>query len=126
YHILFPGEEGEVCRASSLEEAQGFVRKQGAIMIPHHIAYRQGWRGINWDTFRPDISPVVDVFSEHGNGMEAETHWPYLLHSMGGSEKSQMAMEQLRRGRIFGVTASTDNHGGHPASYGEGLVGIWS
>jgi hypothetical protein len=126
YHILFPGERGEVCRAGTLAEAQEFVRQHGAIMIPHHIAYRQGWRGINWEAYRADVSPVLDVFSEHGNGMEPETHWPYVLHSMGGSEKSQTALEQLKRGRIFGLTASTDNHGGHPASYAEGLVGIWS
>jgi len=126
YHILFPGDEGEVCRAGSLAEAQEFARRYGAIMVPHHIAYRQGWRGINWETYRADVSPVVDVFSEHGNGMEPETHWPYVLHSMGGTEKSQTAIEQLKRGRIFGIVASTDNHGGHPATYGEGLAGIWA
>jgi hypothetical protein len=105
---------------------QEFARQRRVLLIPHHIAYRQGWRGINWETYRPDVSPVVDVFSEHGNGMEPETHWPYVLHSMGGTEKSQTALEQLKRGRIFGIVASTDNHWGHPASYGEGLAAVWA
>lgn len=126
YHILFPGDAGEVCREDHVRKVQAFVRRRGAIMIPHHIAYRQGWRGTNWDEYRNDVSPVVDVFSEHGNGMEAETHLGYITHSMGGAEKSQTALEQLKRGRIFGLVASTDNHGAHPASYGEGVAAIWA
>lgn len=66
YHVLFPGDTGKICAAQSVTELQDFVRSHNAIMIPHHIAYNRGWRGLNWDTLRNDLSPVVDIFSELG------------------------------------------------------------
>jgi hypothetical protein len=57
--------------------------------------------------------------------MEAEFNMPMLLHSMGGVERSQTGMAQLERGAVVGLLASTDNHFGHPNSYGEGVAGIW-
>lgn len=126
YCIIMPGEEGEICAAESLRELQNFVKKHKAIMIPHHIAYKQGWRGINWKSVSSEVSPVAEVFSEHACSMESDSCWPMLLHSMGGVEHSQTFIEQLRKGRIMGVCASTDNHYGHPGSYGEGLTGIWA
>ena len=47
YHVIFPGSEGEICAASSLGELQEFVRRRGALMIPHHLAYNSGWRGVD-------------------------------------------------------------------------------
>jgi uncharacterized protein DUF3604 len=126
YHMLFPGDVAELCAPSSHAELREFCRTHGALMIPHHIAYQAGWRGVNWDEMDPELSPVVDVFSEHGCGMEAESPWPMVLHSMGGSQRAQTMMAQLESGRIAGVIASTDNHWGHPASYGEGLAAIWA
>jgi len=32
-----------------------------ALAFPHHIGYRQGARGINWDTFDADLSPCTAV-----------------------------------------------------------------
>ena len=126
YHVLFPGEAGELLEPRSAAELRDFCREHGALMIPHHVAYQQGWRGANWAEVDPKLSPVVEVFSEHGCGMEPESPWPMLGHSMGGSERSQTFIEELKRGRVAGVVASTDNHWGHPASYGEGLTGIWA
>ena len=37
-----------------------------ALAIPHHVGYKQGWRGANFKFFRPGVSPVVEIFSEHG------------------------------------------------------------
>jgi len=123
YHVIF-AERGELFAGSSLDELQRFVRQHGSIMIPHHVGYRGGWRGANWPQLAPDVSPLVDVFSEHGCSMEAEFCMPMVLHSMGGTQKSQTVVEQLKRGLVAGLLASTDNHFGHPASYGEGLTGI--
>jgi hypothetical protein len=126
YHVILPNAgNAPLCAARDLAELQTYARAQGALMIPHHVAYRQGWRGTDWTALDPALSPLADIHSEHGCGMEAISPHPYLLHSMGGSEKSQTAIEQLKRGRRLGVAASTDNHFGHPASYGEGLVGVW-
>jgi hypothetical protein len=126
YHVIFPGGEGEVCAAGSLRELSEFCRRTGAIMIPHHLGYRRGWRGANWEGADAALTPVVEVFSEHGCSMESEFNAPMVLHSMGGVERSQTFMSELSRGRVAGVVASTDNHWGHPASYGEGLAGIWA
>jgi len=126
YHVLMPGSEGEVCRGSSLAELQQYARQTGAVIIPHHLAYRQGWRGINWNTFSSDVSPVVDGFSEHGCSIEPDTHHPMILHSMGGAERSQTVLERYKLGLVAGVLASSDNHWGCPASYGEGLAGIYA
>jgi hypothetical protein len=126
YHLILPGNRpAPICAARDLAELQAYARTQGAIMIPHHVAYRHGWRGTNWEALDPELSPVVDIHSEHGCGMESISPHPYWLHSMGGSEKSQTLIEQLKRGRRLGVTASTDNHFGHPACYNEGMVGVW-
>lgn len=126
YHVIFPGDSGELFAPSRAADLRAFCREHGALMIPHHVAYRQGWRGVNWAEVDPELSPVVEVFSEHGCGMEAESPWPMAGHSMGGVERSQTFIEELKRGRVAGVVASTDNHWGHPASYGEGLTGIWA
>ncbi len=126
YHFLYPDAGEDIFDGGRIADAHAFARGRGMVMIPHHVGYRAGWRGANWKTFRRDVSPVVDVFSEHGCGMEAEFNMPMLGHSMGGVEKSQTAIEQLRAGLGTGVIASTDNHFGHPASYGEGLAGFWA
>ncbi len=93
-------------------------------MIPHHVAYSHGSRGLNWDEYDSRNSPLVEIFSEHGNSLEREGLHGMYAHSMGGSTNSQCALEQLRRGQRFGFTAGTDNHDGHPGSYGEGLTAV--
>lgn len=125
YHLLLPGDDGDIVGFEHIDQLRDYAKRTGAIPIPHHIAYAKGWRGVNWDTFDPGVSPVVDVFSEHGDGLEFDTQFPMLLHSMGGSEKSQTAMERLKLGLPVGLVASTDNHHGHPATYGEGITGLW-
>jgi len=126
YHVLLPDSGAEICRAETLGELQSYARAAGAILIPHHLAYRQGWRGIDWRSWSADVSPVADGFSEHASSIEADTHWHMHGHSMGGSERSQTIVEQWKRGRVMGLVASTDNHWGCPASYSEGLAGIWA
>ncbi len=126
YHILFPGDGGEIFRADSVGDLQTFVRKHGAIMIPHHIGYHRGWRGTNWEAYAADVSPVIDIFSEHGSTFAADTHLPMRTHSMGGVDRCQTALRQLQDGVIAGFVGSTDNHWGCPGSYAEGLAGVWA
>jgi len=124
YHVLLPDFEGEVQAPNSLAELQKYVGARGGIMIPHHVAYRRNWRGCDWDSLDSTLSPVVDIFSEHGCSLTSDTHLPMLLHSMGGADKSQTVNERLKRGLVAGFVASTDNHHGHPAAWGEGLTGV--
>jgi hypothetical protein len=126
YCVYFPGCSGSVRRAASVQELREFVSRNGALMLPHHLAYRRGWRGTDWEAFDETCSPTVEVFSEHGNSLEADSHFGMLRHSMGGSDRGQTAAEQLRGGRRIGFTAGTDDHYGYPGSYGEGLTGVYA
>ncbi|MHC4230384.1 MAG: twin-arginine translocation signal domain-containing protein [Planctomycetota bacterium] len=65
--IIFPGSDAELVYIEGIREFQKFARDRGAILIPHHPAYQQGWRGQNWSVLDPEVSPVVEIFSEHGN-----------------------------------------------------------
>ena len=33
------------------------------IFMPHHLSYKQGRRGVNWEIFEENISPVVELYS---------------------------------------------------------------
>ena len=124
YCMYFPDDNNEFCYASTLDELKEYARQQKAFIVPHHVAYRQGWRGIDWNEFDDSISPVVEIFSEHGNSLEPSTHMGMYSHSMGGIESSQAALNQLRAGRQFGFIACTDDHYGYPAGYGHGITAV--
>lgn len=91
-------------------------------MIPHHLAYPQGRRGVNWDVFREDCTPVVEIYSEHGNSEDDRGPYPFFTHSMGGRETSNTARAALDAGLRFGFVGSSDDHAGFPGAYGEGLM----
>src|SRR5690606_10563938 len=84
YHLLFPGENAALFVPDTLEELQDFVRKSGAIMIPHHPANIQGHRGANFAKRDQQLSPVLEVYSEWGNAVSDKGPYPYIRHSTGG------------------------------------------
>ena len=124
YCVYFPGDHAELSQAGTLDELKELARRTGAILIPHHPAYRLGWRGLDWDSLDSDFSPVVEIFSEHGNSLESTSPWGMYSHSMGGMDTTQSGLEQLRRGRRFGFLASGDDHYGYPGAYGQGLTAV--
>lgn len=126
YHVLFPGSTGQIHRASNLSGLLEFAREHNALAIPHHCAYKLGWRGTNWQEHDETASPICEIYSEHGSSFEAPAQRGMYNHSMGGSSRSQTVLEQLKGGRVVGFTAGTDNHFGYPGSYGEGLTGLWA
>ncbi len=95
-----------------------------ALAFPHHIGYRQGARGINWDTFDPALSPFVEMFSMHGCAEASETSRGYL-HSMGPVDGRSTMAEGLRRGARFGIVGNTDHHSGFPGSWGHGRMAAY-
>jgi hypothetical protein len=91
-------------------------------MIPHHLAYPTGNRGVNWEVFREDCTPVVEIYSEHGNSEHDRGPFDYFTHSMGGRDTTNTARAALGAGRRFGFVGSSDDHAGFPGAYGEGLM----
>ena len=124
YCVYFPGDDDEFTHAVTLVELKKYAREHNAIIIPHHVAYRKGWRGVDWNEFDESCSPVVEIFSEHGNSFEASTHFGMYSHSMGGVDSDQTALSNLKKGRRFGFIACTDDHYGCPGGFGHGITAV--
>jgi hypothetical protein len=127
HNIYFKEDAGEIIRAGSLEEMRAELRKLdgGGLMLPHHIGYKQGHRGINWETFDPELSPVVEIMSMHGAAESADTAYPYL-HTMGPRDWRSTYHYGLAQGHTVGAVGSTDHHSAHPGSYGHGRLAVFA
>jgi hypothetical protein len=126
YCLIFPEDQPDLFLPDHAEKLLAFAKTKQALAIPHHVGYKLGWRGYNWECFDPRVSPVVEVFSEHGCTMSDRAPYPMILHSNGGRSVPQTIEYQLAQGKRFGFVASTDDHFGYPGAYGEGLVGVWA
>jgi len=94
-------------------------------VIPHHIGYKSGYRGINWAEFSENLSPVAEIFSFHGLSESTEGPYPYL-HSMGPRHQMGTAQHGWSLGNKFGIIGSTDHHNAFPGSYGYGRLAVWA
>ena len=101
YHLIFPEDQPELYLPDHVEKLLGFAQRKGALAIPHHVAYKQGWRGLNWKYFNSEISPIVEIYSEHGCTETDRTTYPMLRHSIGGISTSNTLLYQLSKGLIW-------------------------
>lgn len=129
-NMLYRDLEGEILYPESIEDLERQLRELRAegkdtIAQPHHVGYRKGTRGIDWDTFRPEFAPFVEMLSMHGCSESSENTRPFL-HSMGPSDWASTVACGLERGNVFGFSGGTDHHSGHPGSYGHGRTLLWS
>jgi hypothetical protein len=124
YHILFPDLEAELYLPDTLRALQQFAKKRGCIMIPHHPALRQGNRGANFAHRDPEVSPVVEMYSEWGNAEHDRAPFGYVRHTEPGRWTKNTLQYFLARGHRVGVIASTDDHLGYPGAYREGLAAV--
>ena len=130
HNIYFNGTEGEPIYANDMAELRVELRKYRernvkTMLIPHHIAYKAGYRGINWNEFDPEFIPVVEIMSMHGASESALAARPYL-HTMGPADWKSMLQYGLEQGHVVGVIGSTDHHSAHPGSYGHGRAAVWA
>ncbi len=100
-------------------------KTSSVLAFPHHIGYKQGFRGINWDTYNENTSPVVEILSMHGCAESHEARLNYL-HTMGPRSQENTMQGGLNRGHHFGVIANTDHHNASPGSYGFGRTGVYA
>ncbi|MBW3538657.1 MAG: DUF3604 domain-containing protein [Planctomycetes bacterium] len=126
YCVIFPGDDNPLFLPDHADKLLEFAAVRGALAIPHHVAYRQGWRGANWQHYRSAVSPVVEIFSEHGCTESDRAPFPMIRHSNGGRWTANTISRQLQRGLRFGFVASSDDHLGYPGAYGEGVLGVWA
>jgi hypothetical protein len=122
--IIFPDDNAELAYMDDIKKFQKLARDAGAILVPHHPAYLQGWRGQNWSVLDPGVSPVVEIFSEHGNAESDLSPHRYIRHSMGGRFTQNTLQWLWEQDVKVGVVASTDDHLGYPGAYGEGLAAV--
>ncbi len=120
--VVFPHDHRPLYYTAELAQLRAFCLQERALMIPHHLAYPQGRRGVNWDAFDEACTPVVEIYSEHGNAEDDRGPYTYYTHSMGGRETRNTAAAALAAGLRFGFVASSDDHAGFPGAYGEGLM----
>ncbi len=130
HNVYYKGSRGEIIRAGSLEEMREELRRLAAqgvasFVIPHHIGYKQGYRGINWQTFTSEFSPVVEIISMHGVAESNDAPYPYL-HTMGPRDWESTWHYGLSLGHVVGVYGSTDHHSAHPGSHGRGRMAVWA
>lgn len=114
----------------SIRDFQGIirrVRREGGdgFLMPHHIGYKTGYRGINWDVYDESVSPFIEVISMHGCSERDECS-PDYLHTMGPRRGGCTMQAGLAGGGHFGVIGSTDHHSAHPGSHGYGRAGVWA
>ncbi len=126
YHILFPDLSAELYTPNDLKELQRFMKKRGCIMIPHHLAVREGRRGANFSALDRSVSPLVEIYSEWGNSESDRGPFPFLRHTEPGRWTKNTLQYVLAKGNRFGVIASTDDHLGYPGGYGEGLAAVFA
>lgn len=129
-HTILYRNGGDILKVTGLDDLRRRLRalaSQGAtaLAFPHHLAYRRGQRGVNWDRFREEFMPVVEIISMHGCSETDENPRPFL-HSMGGADHESTMQHGLARGHFFGVIGSTDHHSAFPGSYGHGRAGLWA
>lgn len=128
--IVYKGPGGQILEAGTPSGLAARIReyqKTGveALIIPHHIGYPRGYRGLDWESFSEELSPVVEMISMHGAAESLETPRPYL-HTMGPLDFESTAQAGLAAGHRFGLVGSTDHHCAYPGSYGSGRMGVWA
>jgi hypothetical protein len=129
YTILYRGlEPRDMILVDSPAELAAAIRTQlpgRAMAFPHHIGYRRGSRGINWDSFDPKLSPVAEMVSMHGCAETSLSDRPYL-HSMGPSDGHSVMRHGLKAGHVFGIVGNSDHHSAYPGSYGHGRMSVYA
>ncbi len=126
YCLYYPGDNMPLEYFDHVRDLQRYARQTRSLIIPHHLAYKQGWRGANWDYLDPSVSPALEIFSEHGLSEYDRGPGDYIRHSNGPRWSRNTLRAALDRGFHVGVIAGSDDHFGYPGAYGEGLVGLYA
>lgn len=130
HNVYYRDGKGGIVQAADLDGLRVALRNLAAsgvptLLIPHHIGYLAGYRGIDWNAFTSEFSPVVEIVSMHGAAEADDAPYPYL-HTMGPRDGRSTMQHGLRTGKVFGVIGSSDHHAAHPGSHGWGRAAVWA
>lgn len=125
HNLYSPIHELPLRNAADLSGLRKVAAQCRGIVIPHHIGYKAGFRGINWKHFREECTPFVEIFSLHGCSESESAPYP-MLHDMGPRDAGSTAEAGWALGHRFGVVASTDHHAAFPGSHGDGRMGVFA
>jgi len=127
HNVFYPSEGFPLDGTRELPDLCAKLRQIGALAIPHHTAYHVGSRGKDWDFHDPSVSPVVEVYSNHGSSEGTGT--PVPMHGsadMGPRVSGGGWIDGLNRGYRLGAIGSTDMHEDYAGVWGCGLAGVWA
>lgn len=126
HNVIYFNEDQPLDPAWSLTELYAHLKTRKAMAIPHHTGYRVGARGKAWDTFDPTLSPVMEIFSQHGSSEGIESpHFMAHNASMGPGASGGTFQDALQRGLHIGVIGSNDGPG-LPGRWGIGRAAVWA
>lgn len=125
HNVYYPGSRGDIVEADDLVSLDTSLGGRASFVIPHHIGYGPGNRGVNWAHFDEARSPVVEIFSGHGGSERDGGPFP-MYHTMGPRVHEGTVARGLALGKRFGFVAGTDHHGGYPGHYGEGRTAVFA
>ena len=123
HNVLHKQEGQPIDVPQTLTELYSCLKGREAIAIPHHTAYRVGFRAPTWAACNESISPYAEVFSVHGCS-ETDEEWIGLRQNsyMGPGVSGGTYQEALDQGLHLGAICSTDNSTGMPGYWGHGLM----
>ena len=125
HNVYAAGPDLTLSDAPNLPALRNMLREAGGIAIPHHIGYAAGYRGIDWQEYREEVSPFVEVFSLHGCSVSDDASYP-MLHTMGPRDAGSTAEAGWQQGHRFGIVGGTDHHAAYPGSHGDGRMGVFA
>lgn len=124
YHILFPDLKGDYALIEDLKDLQAFAKRRGCLLVPHHPSNRLGHRGSDLTKLDPEVSPLLEIYSEWGCAEHDRAPQPYKRHTEGGRWTKHTLQYYLAEGHRLGVVGSSDDHLGFPGGYREGLAAV--
>ncbi|MFO7899901.1 MAG: DUF3604 domain-containing protein, partial [Planctomycetota bacterium] len=122
-NVFYNGDSAPLLATEDLADLIDELRELGGIAVPHHTGYQLGDRGKDWSVHDPDVSPMAEVFSAHGNSEAIDAPLPMVRNGdMGPRVSGGTIQDGLARGHRFGLIGSSESHGLYPARWGCGLM----
>ncbi len=122
HNVYLPGGTGPIPVGADLV-ALARAAPAGSLLVPHHVGYGPGARGIDWDAFDAARSPVVEVVSTHG-ASDTGSGAVASFHTMGPYHEAGSVDAGLHRGHRFGFVGGSDHHAGYPGHHGGGRTAV--